>query len=213
MQADYDGAWLSADDPLNGACIHKNVFMFICGASVNCRAMMDFATNAIDDTADVMEPLMPTVYQRYDLGRFHEVLREALAMMFDQGDRPVMGTLRLAMARLVDVCMMYLALNPGFKERFEAAWCPSIFLNCVQDNVRFKRLGWLDHPPEGEPSPLEEGVMGTIQWMRVNTPEMDAEPDARKSPGVLKGVTGGTEEHGRCEVASSSPSTSSTMLP
>lgn len=159
--------------------------MFICAASVNCRTMMNFATNAIDDTTDVVETLMPTVHQRHDLARFHEPLCAALDIMFDQGDRPVMGSMRLAMARLVDVSLMYLALSPDFKERFEATWCPWIFLNCVRDNDRFKKLGWLDPLPEREASPLETAMMAIQEGAR-GVPEIDAEPDASPPRTELK---------------------------
>jgi hypothetical protein len=169
FKSDYDGAGLNGDDPLDGSSIQKNAYMFICGASVNCHEMMEFATDAVDDATEVIEDLMPTVYNSHDLARFHEPLRVALTMVFDQGDGLEMGSMRLALARLVDVSLMYLVLNPAFKIPFEMAWCPYVIMNCIRDNKLYKRLGWLDAPPEGQ----ESGLDAAMQTIREN-----ADPDS-----------------------------------
>jgi hypothetical protein len=144
---------LNADDPLEASSIFKNVFMYICGASVKCKAMMTFATNNMDETTHVIECIIPTGCYQPDIQRFHEPLRMALTMLFEQPDTRLMGPMRLAMARLVDVCFLYLILNQGFKLSFENYWMPWLYANCVLDNDYFRTVGALDPLPR---APLME---------------------------------------------------------
>lgn len=158
LRSEYDGAYLNLADPLDGESIRRNAYMFVCGSSVDCRSMMDFATDGIDETTQVMECLMPTLYQSRSLARFHEPLRDALAILFDQGDRPLALTMRLALACLADVTLMYLVLNPAFRVPYETTWCPWIALNCLRDNARFKAMGWLDPVRDGEVSSVRTAM-------------------------------------------------------
>jgi hypothetical protein len=117
--------------------------------------MMQFAVDALNDIADVADNILPTHYL-CDLSRFHEPLRAALVMVFDQGDRPILGILRLALARIVDVSLMYFVLNPGFRAPFMTLWCPYVYFNCVRDNDWFTSREWLEPRFEGELRRFEE---------------------------------------------------------
>jgi hypothetical protein len=122
--------------------------MYICGASVKCKAMMTFATDNIDETTYIIERIIPISCHQPDIRRFHEPLRQALTMLFEQPNSHLMGPMRLAMARLVDVCFLYLILNRGFKTSFESRWMPWLFANCARDNDYFRRVGGLDPQPQ-----------------------------------------------------------------
>jgi hypothetical protein len=88
--------------------------------------------------------------------RFHSHLQKALTMLYDQGNRSVMLTMRLAMARLVDATMMYLMLNKTFHDSFAGEWkSTALFLNCVSDNIFFRKAGLLE-PVDGHELMVEE---------------------------------------------------------
>jgi len=133
---------MDSTNPLDGSSIRKNVFMFICGASVHCRPLMDFATAAIDATTDALESVMPTNHLRVTR-RFWEPLRIALTMIFEQGARPCTVAMRLALAQLVDVALPWLMQNQNFQRELCSSWTLYVFPNCVYDNVYFREKGWL----------------------------------------------------------------------
>ncbi|KAL2261168.1 hypothetical protein VTK26DRAFT_4621 [Humicola hyalothermophila] len=63
----------------------------------------------------------------------------------------LMLPLRLAMTHLMDVTMMYLMLNEGFRTAFGTGWVPWLYPNMVQDNLFFGWRGWLDpRPADGD---------------------------------------------------------------
>ncbi|KAK3694324.1 hypothetical protein B0T22DRAFT_487862 [Podospora appendiculata] len=141
----YDGATLTPKYPLDGESIRKNVFMYICGASVNCQSMMNYATNAIDAATEVVGELIPSQYHRDDLICFYKPLTTALAMLYSQGGRgQLIYAMRLAMAKLVDACLLWLLGNQAFRTIFPATWAPALFFECIMDNNYFHRLGLLD---------------------------------------------------------------------
>ncbi|KAK0624711.1 hypothetical protein B0T17DRAFT_616900 [Bombardia bombarda] len=55
-----------------------------------------------------------------------------------------MLAMRLALARLVDVSLMYLIQNESFYGTFMAEWMPALVWNCINDNIYFRDLGWLE---------------------------------------------------------------------
>jgi hypothetical protein len=115
--------------------------MYISGASVDCRSMMDFATAAMDRITADLTSLIPNVYGDPGLHRLHVPLRQGLELLHSQGNRPNMEAMRLAVARLVDVTLLYLVKNEGFRHAFLHHWCREIYPMCFWDSLRFRRMG------------------------------------------------------------------------
>ncbi|KAK3335760.1 hypothetical protein B0T19DRAFT_17455 [Cercophora scortea] len=166
----YDGAVLIPKFPLDGESIRKNVFMYICGASVNCQSMMKYATDAINAATEIVQQLIPSQYYRSDLICFYQPLTCALAMLYSQHGRgQLMFAMRLAMAKLVDVCLLWLFRNQVFRDFFQATWGPALYFECMMDNHYFHGLGLLDG---------EAGTLGT------QTTGTAGEEDQRASPEI-----------------------------
>lgn len=138
--------------------------MYICGASVHCHSMMNYAIEGINDAVELVGRTLPVQYGWGNLARFHEYLLRGLVLAFDQGNRPVMAPLRLHMARLVDVSMMYLVLDHEFRNRFYRYWTPWVFLNCVQDSIFFAQVGMLNSAPEGRAPVFDEALETTEEF-------------------------------------------------
>lgn len=119
--------------------------MFICGASVDCTSLKDFTTGAINKTADQLAPLAHK-YKGAMTAEFYDPLTDALGMLFSQGETSVMEPMRLAMARLIDMVIMYLIRNTEFKDKFIEDWClkSDIYARCYFDNKRFMGAVLLD---------------------------------------------------------------------
>ncbi|KAK0624710.1 hypothetical protein B0T17DRAFT_616899 [Bombardia bombarda] len=67
----YENSAPPPNEPLNGASIPRNVFMFICGASVNCRSLMDFAADAIDNMTRLVAEALPRQAKPRSTDLFH----------------------------------------------------------------------------------------------------------------------------------------------
>lgn len=117
--------------------------------------MMLQSTDAIDHAAEQLGLFfahLPPARLRGDRGLagLYMPLGGALAIMYDQGPtlddtaKPhVMVPLRLAMANLVEGTLMWLLRNHGFRRAFAAGWAGWLYLNIVNDNLYFQRLGVL----------------------------------------------------------------------
>ncbi|KAK4457881.1 hypothetical protein QBC42DRAFT_235263, partial [Cladorrhinum samala] len=146
----YPNSIYSREYPLLGEPIRVNVFKYICGASVNCSNMMRFAFDRLDDAASILSEYLPQLRHQVSMNliTLFDPLGFALAMMYEQGSRQLMFPLRQVMARLVDLTMLDLILNPSFKRAFECGWVEFIYPNLVKDNIWFAAVGLLD-PPVG----------------------------------------------------------------
>ncbi|KAK0733976.1 hypothetical protein B0T26DRAFT_46780 [Lasiosphaeria miniovina] len=136
--------------PHDGEVLRVNVFHYICGVSVGCPSMINHAVAAIDGATMVLAQFLPG-HVDFDLSRLYQPLEVALITMYDQGDGALMQPLRSAMARLVDVSLMWLVRNHGFYFTFTTRWFPSLYDKLKADNIRFGALGLLDvlaHPGE-----------------------------------------------------------------
>ena len=49
----YEGGAVLPNDPLDGDCIRKNIYMYLSGASVDCGAMMSFAVAAMEGITEI----------------------------------------------------------------------------------------------------------------------------------------------------------------
>ncbi|KAK4191720.1 hypothetical protein QBC35DRAFT_275312 [Podospora australis] len=152
----YPKAKYTRQYPLNGESIRVNTFMYICAASIGYTRMMRYATDHIDEATDILAEVLPRYVQSDGRGYLQELvnlydpLGFAFAMMYDQGSKPVMLGLRLAMALLVDTALMHLILDRGFKRAFELAWVNYIYPNLVNDAIWFRNCGLLG-PPKAAP--------------------------------------------------------------
>ncbi|KAM7205497.1 hypothetical protein V8F20_003081, partial [Naviculisporaceae sp. PSN 640] len=126
----------------NGEAIRRNVFMYICGASVNCESLMTYAADRLDEISEaILDNNLFTVEfcRSNDLFRFSHPLTLALMMMFEQGHRKVMWTLRLAMARLCDVVLLRMMCNESFSRTLDQEWRPRfLFSNVLNDSIFFR---------------------------------------------------------------------------
>jgi hypothetical protein len=157
----YENSTLPLDDPLDGDCVRRNVYMYLCGASVDCRAMKNFATSATDRVTAGLSNLMPSVYRDAGLHRLYIPLRQGLELLRSQGNRPNMFPMRAAMAKLVDVTLLYFMENEGFKYSFEPHWGKEIYPMCFWDSVLFRRMGLIGEDDE-EAVVIDESDQGTV---------------------------------------------------
>lgn len=96
----------------------------------------------------------------------------AAAAAAEQG-AALMLPLRLAMAQLMDVTMMYLILNDKFRSAFSTSWMHWLYPNLVQDNLFFNWRDWLPPPSEDE----EEEEDGDGNESENNDGQSDSGPD------------------------------------
>ncbi|KAL2019819.1 hypothetical protein VTK56DRAFT_9170 [Thermocarpiscus australiensis] len=137
----------------HGAFIRQSVFMYVAGASIDYPHLMDESADVVEEAADTFKVLLRAMTRREleeaDLSQLYLPLREALILMYVEGHHPVMTGMRLAMAKLIDLTLMYMILNPGFREELDTHWCPWIYQNILNDNLFFSRQGLL---PQWDPS-------------------------------------------------------------
>lgn len=144
----YDGSRINWDNGVgkgrnvpNGEPVRRNVFMYICGASVNCESLMAYASDRIDEVSEaILDNNLFTLEfcSTNDLFKFSLPLSLALMMMYEQGHRQNMLMLRLAMARLCDVVLFKMLCNEGFNRTVNQEWGPRfLWHNVVNDNIFF----------------------------------------------------------------------------
>ncbi|KAH6619501.1 hypothetical protein B0J18DRAFT_246731 [Chaetomium sp. MPI-SDFR-AT-0129] len=127
--------------PLDGEPLAHAVFNYICGAAVDYQPMQDAAVNALYDAAlqlHVFFHQTPTYVLRHlSLSTLYKPLALALTIVFEQGPRKNMHSLRVVMAHLCDVSLMWMVLNEGFQREIEKEWMPKLMLNVVRDSIWF----------------------------------------------------------------------------
>lgn len=127
--------------------------MYICGAGVDCHAMSNYAISAMDSITSTLSTLMPAIYKLPGLHRLYNPLSQGLELLHSQGNRPNMFPMRVAVARLVDVTLLYFMKDAGFKSTFKPEWDGEIYPMCFWDSVMFRRMGLIGEP---EPESNEE---------------------------------------------------------
>ncbi|OIW34427.1 hypothetical protein CONLIGDRAFT_626430 [Coniochaeta ligniaria NRRL 30616] len=195
----YENSTLPATDSLDCDCIRKNVYMYLCGASVDCRSMMTFATSAMDQITSALTDIMPAVSKEPGLYRLYIPLRQALELLHSQGNRPNMFPMRVAVARLVDVTMLYLMANKGFMSMFEQQWAKEIYPMSFWDSVLFRRMRLVGEPDEEAvvDDESDEGtVVGDVERGEVEEEDDDATPRAEKKQkdAEARGESGAEQE-------------------
>jgi hypothetical protein len=135
---------------MDGRSILVNVQMYLAAKMVTCKEMMEFALCNLEDSTEFLKTAIKDHTLSSSIAHFEEPLRSAIMEMYNAAESPLdIGPLRLAMARLVDVVLMYLWLNPAFKEPFENHWFPQVFWQLAVDNHFFSKRGLLEPQPEG----------------------------------------------------------------
>lgn len=134
---------------LHGHPIRVAVLTYIAGVSIGYERMTLDALTALHETT-----LQLTLFFRetpratimgLDMAGLYRPLAGALVMAFEQGDAGVwMLGLRAALAHLVDVVVMWLGLDGGFREVLVREWMPGLWLKVVVENLFFSGKGWLD---------------------------------------------------------------------
>lgn len=139
-----------------------NVYMYICGASVDCDSLMTFASNRIDEITEAIidNNLFSVRFCRTnDLFRFYNPLAVALMMMYEQPHSQVMLMMRLAMARLCDAVLFRMLANEAFNRSVSREWIPrALWFNVINDNRYFGFYRVL-YPMDGEDADDEQGSM------------------------------------------------------
>lgn len=110
--------------------------------------MMNFATSAVEQITSVLADIMPAVYKDTGVHRFYIPLTQGLELLHSQGNRVNMFAMRVAMAKLVDVTLLYLMVNEGFKDTFKPHWGREIYPMCFWDSVVFRRMGLIGEADE-----------------------------------------------------------------
>ncbi|KAK0653999.1 hypothetical protein QBC41DRAFT_60974 [Cercophora samala] len=163
----YPDAYYDRNAPLSGEPLRFNTFLYIAGASIDYTAMMDFAVARINEATAIVGEYLPILQERGpnglqepnpELYNLYNPLGWALTMMYEQGTKVVMKNLRLAMTKFVDVSMLYLILDRGFKQIFGLGWVLYLYPNLVNDAIFFGSVGALDPPNESSAvAPPQQG--------------------------------------------------------
>ncbi|KAJ9142164.1 hypothetical protein NKR23_g7391 [Pleurostoma richardsiae] len=138
---EYDNAEMDPEKPLEAASIVTNVAMYIAGMSVLCRPMMDYALTFIEDATDIIQDELPKLYKG-NIDSLEESIRRGLKIMYEQGNEKYLWSLRVVMAKLMDVCMLYLLLSPGWPTKYVEHWRMLIPL-VKRDNEFFREAKML----------------------------------------------------------------------
>lgn len=193
---------LTLVNPLDGSPIRHAVFAFIAGASVACSAMTAAALAALDTAASRLRAFFlsqrepATAIAAADLASLYDPLSDALIMAYGQGGaRACVRPLRVALAHLLDVTVLWLVLNPGFREMMGARWTAWVFPHVVRDCAQFGREGVLD---EMFGRLEEKAGRGAL---RTEGGEERGEEARAGSQGRRRGRGVGNEEKGRVEGA------------
>lgn len=215
----YDGAELDLSNgihPLDGEPIRKNVFMYICGMSVDCRSLMTYAATRIDDISNKIlsgKLLTRDFCATHDIFRFTRPLTLALFMMYEQPQQPGQYHLRLAMTRLLDVLMMQLVMNDSFRRTIDRDWVPAIIQNAINDNIHFRNVGllfdleyegegleWIDEivPPDNQGSTARRLSGSSTE---TETPRQRANREASHRQGAGAAGPGGVDIRGSPQVS------------
>lgn len=162
--------------------------MYLCGASVDCPSMMAFATAAMDRITAVLATVMPAVCRDAGLHRLHIPLRQGLELLRSQGNRPNALAMRVAVARLVDVALLWFMEDEGFRYAFRSHWEREIYPMCFWDSVLFRRMGLIGDPPEEEALLADDSDEGTVvgEMELEQVDEKEEEEDEDDTPRVEK---------------------------
>ena len=137
--AEFEHGDMDPQFPLETGCIVTNVAMFIAGASVMCRDMMDMAVDNIEDITETVENIAPTL-AHIDVDSFQEPVHRALLIMYEQPDQWLLRALRLAMSRFVTSFYGFMILNQNWAPRYKEAW-GDVNNNIMHDNLYYGRIG------------------------------------------------------------------------
>jgi len=170
----YPDSILPIHDPLDGECIVKNVYMCLCGASVQCHALSRYAIGAIEHITAALEPIMPAICTDPNLDRLYIPVRRALVILDEQGNRDYTFGIRIAVARLVDVTLMYFMRNAGFRSMFRE-WMRDIYPMVYWDSVLFAVMGHFDESGSMEAAVRSEEAAAIAREMAVADDELSDE--------------------------------------
>ena len=145
-----------------GESIRRDVFMYICGASVNCVSMMDFAVDALDIIRKNLAGLMFASYQAEAgnvplashsqkflqgltglLRPLHLGMAMIMEELYNEASPATLLSLRLAMARLVNALMIYPIMGGGFRQALIQEFGTALFQFCFIEHRAFVKQGML----------------------------------------------------------------------
>ncbi|KAL1840173.1 hypothetical protein VTJ49DRAFT_747 [Mycothermus thermophilus] len=135
--------------PTDGEAIRRAVFVYIAGASVDCKGMMETALTSLSASTWLLRRWFhhtpPRVTKHAPLASLYGPLEDAIKMVLDQGSRPIMFRLRAMMAHFMDMTLFHLVGHPEFFNNvLVRRWGHYILPNLINDAHFFARCGILD---------------------------------------------------------------------
>lgn len=118
---DYAGGEYDPKKPLDTIPILKAVATFLAGTGALVRPMMDHALAHLEAAAVAIRRLEP-VLRRAHLDEFELCIRRALLIMYDEPDQWRIRALRLAMGRLMAVCLPLVLQSPRWADGYSQLW-------------------------------------------------------------------------------------------
>ncbi|KAK0731078.1 hypothetical protein B0H67DRAFT_639505 [Lasiosphaeris hirsuta] len=165
----YERARPSHEGPLDGEAIHRSVFMYLCGASVDYRLMMASAVECVDEAAEIVMDAMLT-NRDIDTSHLFRPLLKAIGMALEQGTRGYMIPLRISMARLICILSRWMYEREDFEVAYHCSPAWPMILVQTQDDVAWFHAqesalaseGVCLAPPIGEQIGLDEHLIGGL---------------------------------------------------
>ena len=168
----YAGSTLPLHNPIDGDCIRRNIFQYLCGASIGSTRHKEFALRAMREIIRVITRLMPRMFRDPSLHLMWIPMKQALQMVFKQQRNDIVKPIRIEMARLMDVCMMYLCGNRGFEPIFRTEWeAGKIYGEVAFDNFAFRHMGFIGWGYDGYDN--DEAARWCLGQVYVNVNDVD----------------------------------------
>ncbi|KAJ4296144.1 hypothetical protein N0V88_004847 [Collariella sp. IMI 366227] len=165
---------------LNGGCLNSLTVMYLSGATVGYKGMMDDAVRGLHlTTVKLGSYLERTPMERLrtlDLSQLYRPLQNALTLMFGYGSQMVLGGLRTAMAQLIDRTMLWLVHNYGFTQAFQTDWFPCLWAHIMQDqHLLFGKTTLVD---QNQSQRLRSGEQNPVPEDATRVPPVNSNLDA-----------------------------------
>ncbi|KAK5658845.1 hypothetical protein OQA88_1657 [Cercophora sp. LCS_1] len=200
----FPDAHLTAEESMKGEVIRRNAYMYICAASVDYTRLMDVASSNLNEAATVLskfaEAEMKDPKPRPDLNFFLMPLRVALLMVFEQGARHGMMSLRVGIARVMNAILPWLWTQQYFLDLSKDENWKGLMANVHEDIAMAAQYGFLTpytlnertHPAwKGAREALDDPLVGRVDsagpavtgpWAAFAAEQAAGEADGAQAP-------------------------------
>jgi hypothetical protein len=113
--------------------------MYLCGAAVDCASLKKYAIAALENITAVLARIVPTMCHDPGLHRLYDPVRRSMKLLLNHGNVQYAFDIRLAIARLVDVTLMFFLKNRRFRVIYPE-WVREVYFIMTTDSVLFRAM-------------------------------------------------------------------------